>query len=268
MATYVAERMVNVTKTKVNLFVVPPANFARAASDYLISVVQGLSESSCVIGTATGGTVEDIYRLTVERALIDSRLRETLCNASYFGMDEYAGLSPDNPQSYAHFMRTRLLAPVGIPQENLRLPSEETVAPAPGATDGRSVYDEMIASLGGIDVQIAGIGENGHIAFNEPGSSPTSWTRRVELAERTIAANARYFSDTSEVPREAFSMGVQTVLSAKKIILFASGRKKSLAIQRMLEGLPGKDCPASFLLTHADVTVFLDWDAAERLRSF
>jgi len=255
-----------VTTFKVDLVIVPRDSFGQMASDYLANAIKAVSSSSPVIGTATGGTVEDIYNHLAARSRGDTVLRETLVNSSYFGMDEYAGMSPDNPQSYAYFMRKHLLAPTGIPPENLRLPSEKTVAPAPGSTDGRSVYDDLIESLGGIDVQIAGIGENGHLAFNEPGSDITSWTRRVQLADKTIAVNSRYFSDPSEVPREAYSVGIQTVLRAKEVILFASGKKKSWAVQRMVEGLPGPDCPASYLLTRPNVTVFLDWDAADNLR--
>lgn len=254
--------------TKMKLFIVPPSNFARAAGDYIVSILSEIADSfSLTIGTATGGTMEGIYRFLVERALRDSILQESLKQASYFGMDEYVGLSADNPQSYAFFMQEHLLSPIGIPMENLRLPSEETAIPVSGVIDDYSVYDQMIASLGGLDIQFAGIGENGHLAFNEPGSSEKSWTRRVQLTQSTIEANARFFSNPSEVPREAYTMGLQTVLNAKRVILFASGRKKARAIQRMIEGLPRQDCPASFLQNHPDVTVFLDWDAAANLRN-
>jgi glucosamine-6-phosphate deaminase len=122
----------------------------------------------------------------------------------------------------------------------------------------------MIFDVGGIDLQLAGIGENGHLAFNEPGSMRTSWARRVELAPGTKEANARFFF-SSEVPCEAYTMGIQTILRAKSVVLCASGKKKARAVQRMIEGRPGSDCPASFLLDHGDVTVFLDWDAASDL---
>ncbi len=253
---------------KVQLLIVPPEDFGQMAGDYLVSRIFSIfSFPSYTLGTATGGTMEGIYRHLVERALIDSILRTSLRMASYFGMDEYVGLNADNPQSYAFFMRKHLLDPIGISVENLRLPSAESVTCAPEADDGPSVYDQMIGSFGGIDLQFAGIGENGHLAFNEPGSSEKSWTRRVQLVQSTIDANARFFSNPSEVPREAYSMGIQTILNAKSVILFASGKKKSKAVQRMLEGRPGPDCPASFLVGHNDVTVFLDWDAASDLRS-
>lgn len=257
-----------VVLTKMKLHIVPPSCFARAAGDYIVSILLEIADSfSLTIGTATGGTMEGIYTCLVERALRDSILQESLQKASYFGMDEYVGLCAEDHQSYAFFMRRHLLSPIGIPIENLRLPSEETAIPVPDVFDDYSVYDQMIASLGGLDIQFAGIGENGHLAFNEPGSAITSWTRRVQLAQSTIDANARFFSDPSEVPREAYTMGLQTVLKAKRVILFASGKKKARAIQRMIEGLSGPDCPASFLLSHPDVTVFLDWDAAANLRN-
>ena len=254
--------------SKIKMFLVPNEHFAQAASDHIVSMIFQLVNSvSFTLGTATGGTMEDIYRFITERARRDFYLRESLQRANYFGMDEYVGLRADNPQSYAFFMRKHLLDPIGISPENLRLPCAETVMCAPEANDGRSVYDQMIASLGGLDIQFAGIGENGHLAFNEPGSSEKSWTRRVQLTQSTIEANARFFSNPSEVPREAYTMGLQTVLNARRVILFASGKKKARAIQRMIEGLPGPDCPASFLLRHPDVTVFLDWDAAANLRN-
>jgi len=253
--------------TKMKMFLVPNEHFVQAAGDHIVSLLSQIADSpSLTIGTATGGTMEGIYRCLIERVLRDSILRESLKGASYFGMDEYVGLGADNPQSYTCFMRKHLLDPLGISRENLRLPSAETVMRAPAAKDGRSVYDEMIASVGGIDIQFAGIGENGHLAFNEPGSSEHSWTRRVQLVQSTIDANARFFSNPSEVPREAYTMGLQTVLNAKRVILFASGKKKAQAVYRMIAGLPREDCPASFLQNHPDVTVFLDWEAAANLR--
>lgn len=253
---------------KVNLFIVPPGDFAAAAGDYVARRVYEFRDSlSCVIGTATGGTMEGIYSCLVARGLKDSILKQVLWSASFFGMDEYVGLDPDDPQSYNFFMKKHLLNPLGIPAQNLRLPNEKTVSLSPLAEDGRSVYDQMIFDVGGIDLQLAGIGENGHLAFNEPGSAVTSWASRVKLAQRTIDSNARFFSNSSEVPCEAYTMGIQTILKAKSVVLFASGKKKAQAVQRMIEGLPGPDCPASFLLDHRDVTVFLDWDAASDLRS-
>jgi glucosamine-6-phosphate deaminase len=261
-ATIVAERLVIM-----KFVIVPQEEFAQAAGDYLVRRIFSLSSFPYTIGTATGGTMEGIYRGLVERALGDPGLLGSLRAANYFAMDEYVGLSADNPQSYSYFMKQRLLSPLGIHMENLRLPSEETAIPSRDAPGGYSVYDQMIAAVGGIDLQFAGIGENGHLAFNEPGSLETSWTRRIQLAPGTIQANARFFSDPSEVPCEAYTMGIQTILNAKSVILFASGKKKARAVQRMIEGLPGSDCPASFLVRHNDVTVFLDWDAAADLRS-
>lgn len=252
---------------KVNLFIVPPAYFAQAAGDYVVARVQEVATSGPLnIGTATGGTMEGIYRQLVTRAGRDSALLNSLRQASCFAMDEYVGKDPKDPQSYSYFMSQHLLNPLGVLEE-LMLPSETTACPSDSAGDNRSVYDQIIASRGGIKIQFAGIGENGHLAFNEPGSERTSWTRRVRLSDSTIEANARFFSHLSEVPREAYTMGIQTILNAESIILFACGRKKARAVQRMIEGLPGSDCPASFLLDHRNVTVFLDWDAASDLRS-
>lgn len=251
---------------KMKLFIVPPGDFATTAGDYVARRMFEFGDAvSFVLGTATGGTMEGLYSTLVARARRDSDLALCLRTAHYFGMDEYVGLEPDNPQSYEFFMRKHLLTPLGTPTRNLKLPSEKTVLASPLAEDGRSVYDQMIFDVGGIDLQLAGIGENGHLAFNEPGSMRTSWARRVELAPGTKEANARFFSNSSEVPCEAYTMGIQTILKAKSVVLCASGKKKARAVQRMIEGRPGSDCPASFLLDHGDVTVFLDWDAASDL---
>jgi glucosamine-6-phosphate deaminase len=252
---------------EMKLFIVPSESFAQAAADHVVARVQEVATSGPLnIGTATGGTMEGIYRHLVTRALRDSILLNSLRQASYFAMDEYVGKAPNDPQSYSYFMHTHLLCPLSISQR-LTLPGETTARPSESADDESSVYDQIIANRGGIKIQFAGIGENGHLAFNEPGSEITSWTRRVQLSESTIEANARFFLNRSEVPREAYTMGIQTILNAESVILFACGRKKAKAVQRMIKGPSGSDCPASFLLNHRDVTVFLDWDAAADLRT-
>lgn len=237
------------------------------ASDFLANRIADFSDNRPMnIGTATGGTMEEIYRHLVDRAKRSSGLANALGEAQYFAMDEYVGLSGDHPQSYAFFMRERMLRPLGISALNFHLPGEENVAAAPGAGGCISIYDKMMEDAGGIDLQLAGIGENGHLAFNEPGSSRESWTRRVQLTLSTVRANSRFFSHPAEVPREAYSMGIASIMRAESVVLFASGKKKALALERMLRGRPGEDCPASILTLHPNATVFADWEAASRLR--
>ncbi len=255
--------------TRIKLVIVPPEEFGRMASDYIANrIIDFHDRRPMNIGTATGGTMEGIYGSLIERARRDDALANALQTVNYFAMDEYVGLDGDHPQSYAYFMRSRLLEPAAVSTSRLQLPNKENVEPAPGAGGCISMYDQMMTDCGGIDLQLAGIGTNGHVAFNEPGTSRDSWTRRVLLSESTISANSRYFSDPSEVPREAYSIGIATIMRAERVVLFASGKNKASALERMIRGRPGDDCPASVLTLHPNCTVFMDWEAASKLRPY
>jgi glucosamine-6-phosphate deaminase len=219
-----------------------------------------------VLGTATGGTPESTYSELVRLHLVEGL---DFSRVIGFGLDEYVGLSPDHPQSYHYFMADRLWNHVNIPQNSWHLPSPW------GLNDAWIKrmcleYERRILSSGGgkIDLQLLGIGSNGHIAFNEPGSLRKSRTRIVELTEQTIRDNARFFDSTEEVPTRAVSMGIGTILElSAKALLLANGAKKAEAIRRAFFAPVSPNCPASFLQEHpGEVIVVLDEEAAALIR--
>lgn len=211
-----------------------------------------------VLGLATGGTPVGMYRELVSLHQQDG---VDFSQAQSFNLDEYVGLPSLHPQSYRTYMNENLFA-------HINLPAEKTHVPQGDAEDLEAEckrYEQAIAQAGGIDIQVLGIGNNGHIGFNEPGSAKDTTTRVVALTQSTIKANARYFDSIQEVPTQAVSMGIQTILGAKKIILLASGEAKAQAVSQMLEGEMTADVPASLLQQHPDVTVIVDEEAASAL---
>lgn len=211
-----------------------------------------------VLGLATGSTPIGLYDLMVR----DFEQNGT----SYKGirsvnLDEYVGLSADNVQSYAYFMKYHLFDKVDIDKNNTHLPCGT-------ATDKKAEckrYNELLKKLVP-DVQILGIGSNGHIGFNEPGTDINSVTHVVNLTESTIKDNSRLFDRIEDVPRQAFSMGIKNILNSKKIIVMASGENKAKAIRAMIEGPVSSDCPASFLREHNDVIVIVDKAAGKLIK--
>jgi glucosamine-6-phosphate deaminase len=172
-------------------------------------------------------------------------------NVVTFNLDEYAGISCEHPGSYCSFMQGVLFDHVDIRRENAHIP--DGTAPDLDAECAR--YERDIAAAGGLDLTFLGLGSNGHIAFNEPGTPWSSRTRVVELTESTRAANAALFPE--EVPRRAITMGIATILSSRRIVLLASGERKRAAIERLRGGEMTEDFPASALRKHADVTVLV-----------
>ncbi|WP_312112261.1 glucosamine-6-phosphate deaminase [Brevibacillus reuszeri] len=216
------------------------------------------SNPKVVLGLATGGTPVGMYR-----ELIKLHQEESIdfSQASSFNLDEYVGLAATHPQSYRAYMQENLF-------DHINLPAGHTHVPTGDAADLQqecASYETAIREAGGIDIQVLGIGNNGHIGFNEPGSSVESTTRVVQLTESTIEANARYFASIEEVPTQAISMGIKTILGAKKVVLLASGETKAEAVRLMLEGEATADVPASLLQHHQDVTVIVDEAAASQL---
>ncbi|USG66952.1 glucosamine-6-phosphate deaminase [Brevibacillus ruminantium] len=222
--------------------------------------VQVAAKPASVLGLATGSTPLGMYkeltRLNREEGLDFSQI-------TTFNLDEYVGLAADHSQSYRTYMRDHFFQHVNLSAEKTHIPSGD----ASDLDEECSRYEEAIAAAGGIDIQILGIGGNGHIGFNEPGSPVDSRTRVVQLAARTIEDNARFFASVEEVPTKAVSMGIQTILNARRIVLLASGASKAEAIQLMLEGEKTPEVPASLLQQHPDVTVIMDRQAASRLSS-
>lgn len=216
------------------------------------------SHPSAVLGLATGGTPVGMYRELIK---LHKEEGVDFSQVTSFNLDEYVGLPSHHPQSYRTYMMNHLFT-------HINLPVDRTNVPSGNAADLEAEcarYEQAIAEAGGIDLQVLGIGNNGHIGFNEPGSKPDTTTRVVQLAESTIEANARYFDSIGEVPTQAVSMGIQTILGAKRILLLASGEAKADAVQHMLEGEMTPDVPASLLQQHPDVTVIVDREAASKL---
>ncbi|WP_251716370.1 glucosamine-6-phosphate deaminase [Lactobacillus agrestimuris] len=212
---------------------------------------KGIKNGAKVLGLATGSTPETLYQNWVESDLNCSDLIS-------INLDEYVGLKPDNPQSYHYFMQKHLFD---------KKPFKKTYVPDGMTEDVKSFckeYDQIIKD-NPIDIQLLGIGRNGHIAFNEPGTPFTSTTHEVKLTENTIKANSRFFDNIDEVPKSAICMGIANIMSAKKIVLMAFGEKKAHAIKEMLEGEISEEVPATILQKHPDVTVICDEAAAQEL---
>ncbi len=211
-----------------------------------------------VLGLATGATPEATYaelvRLHREEGLSFARVRSV-------NLDEYEGLDGDCEQSYRHYMQQQLFDSIDIRPWNALLPDGTAVDVAAECR----AYEERIRALGGVDLWLTGIGTNGHIAFNEPGSAVDSRTRLVDLSKATVEINSRLFAAADQVPRRALTVGVGTLLAARRLLLLATGESKAAAIAAAVEGEVGPQCPASFLQQHADCTFLLDRAAAAQL---
>lgn len=242
--------------------VVTNINLGLWAAAYIKEKIRAFSpspEKPFVLGLPTGGTVVDMYanlRLFHKAGLLDFK------NVVTFNMDEYAGLPHDHPQSYHSYMRRHLFDEVNILPENTHILNGE--APDPAAEC--AAFEAAIARAGGIDLFVGGVGRNGHIAFNEPGSVFNTRTRQVELTPSTIQANARFFfNDENRVPKTALSVGIGTVTDAKEVLFLASGDKKAQAVARVMQ--PGQDinCPLTALKLHPHATLLADPQACSQL---
>lgn len=210
-----------------------------------------------VLGLATGSTPLGLYAQLV--ALY--RAGEiSFAQATSFNLDEYVDLPPTHDQSYRYFMEKNLFSQIDLPQARIHVPSGLDVSEA-----ALAAYDEAIEAAGSIDLQLLGLGGNGHIGFNEPGTPFALGTHVVALTERTRRDNARFFASLDEVPTHAATMGVRTVMHARAILLLAFGRAKAEALAAALTGPVTPDVPASVLQLHPDVTVFCDKEAAALL---
>ena len=214
---------------------------------------------NAVLGLATGSSP-----LTTYAELIKMYEAGTLSfkNVKSVNLDEYVGLTSDHDQSYAYFMRNNLFDHVNIDQANCNIPSGLTDDPE--AECGN--YDKLIASLGGTDLQLLGMGPNGHIGFNEPDEVFIPGTHCVKLAESTIDANQRFFASRDDVPRQAYTMGIWGIMQAKKILLVANGKNKAAAIKAAVTGPIDPKVPASILQLHPDFTLVADEAALELVK--
>ena len=229
---------------------------SRLGAQMIADVVR--SKPRCVLGLATGstplGTYKELIRLHKKEKLDFSQVVT-------FNLDEYVGLDPKHNQSYWYFMYKNLFKHINIRLENVHVPNGK----AADVDAHCAWYDAEIERLGGIDIQVLGIGGNGHIAFNEPGTAVFSRTGWVTLTKRTIEDNARFFKRQADVPRYAISMGIGTILEARRIILLATKESKADAIAASVEGPITASVPASALQLHADCTFIVDKAAAGKL---
>lgn len=219
---------------------------------------QILSKPDCVLGLATGsspvGTYKELIQWCEQGDLSFREVRSV-------NLDEYYGLAPEHDQSYRYFMNTNLFNHVDIAPENTNVPSGLAADPA----EECARYEEKVAALGYADLQLLGMGRNGHIGFNEPCDSFPVATHLVDLTESTIEANARFFASADDVPRQALTMGIGTIMRARKILVVVNGADKADAVWKAFAGPIVPQVPASILQLHPDVTLVGDESALSKL---
>ena len=230
-------------------------DIASSAAQGYVSFIE--NKPNAVLGLATGSTPESLYAQLIERC---NKGDVSFKNVTTFNLDEYAGLPTDHPQSYRYFMQDKLFDHIDINPANTHVPDAFNTT-----EDDMLAYDKAIADAGGIDLQLLGIGVNGHIAFNEPGTPFNSLTHVVELTQETREVNSRFFNSLDEVPTHAICMGMKTIMNCQNIILIALGKNKAQAVHDTIYGEITPDCPASVLQLHPNVTVFADKEAASLL---
>lgn len=213
-----------------------------------------------VLGLATGSTPVALYQELIKA---NQNNEVSFKQVTSFNLDEYLGLKGDHPQSYRHFMNEQLFNHVDINKETTFVPPGDAENPITAC----KVYENKITKSGGIDVQLLGIGRNGHIGFNEPSSSLASRTRVKTLTKETIDDNARFFAEDEFQPHLSITMGIGTILEAKKVVLLATGDNKADAIRDMCEGALSAVCPASALQLHQDAVIVIDEAAASKLEN-
>ena len=228
---------------------------SRLAADYLIDTVKGKNDA--ILGLPTGSTPVGMYRVVI--GLYKNII--SFQNVRTFNLDEYVGLDKTNINSYRYFMDENLFSHIDIKEQNIHIPAGTAEDMEQECID----YENLLKSTGRMDVMYLGIGHNGHIGFNEPKNFFEPYTHLVKLTEDTIEANKRFFDSMDDVPKTAITMGIKTILSAKKIILLASGEAKADAIAKTIKGKITPQVPASVLQLHDDVTLIIDKDAAKYL---
>ena len=223
-----------------------------------IIYAQVIIKPKCVLGLATGSTPIGTYKQLVEwykKGDVD------FSEVTTVNLDEYKGLSPENDQSYRYFMNTNLFDHVNIDKTRTFVPNGLEADSEKACSD----YNQIIQDCGGIDLQLLGLGNNGHIGFNEPSSSFEKETHCVALTQSTIDANARFFASMDEVPKEAYTMGIKTIMQAKKIVVVVNGAQKADIVKKAFFGPITPEVPASILQLHNDVTVVGDEAALSAL---
>lgn len=218
-----------------------------------------INKPNSVLGLATGRTPLGTYEELVELYKMGT---VDFSNVATFNLDEYYGVSKENEYSYHYYMMHNLFKHIGINLERTYIPNgmaEDIIAECQS-------YDAKIEEMGGIDLQLLGIGINGHIGFNEPNIEFEAKTHLVELDQETISANARYFNSKEEVPKKAISMGIKNIMQSKKILLLAAGEDKADAIEKTVKGNITPEVPSSILQLHSNATLIIDKQAASKLR--
>ena len=233
------------------------ADMSRKAAN--IVSAQVIMKPNCVLGLATGSTPIGLYKQLVEwfrKGDLDFSEVMTV------NLDEYKGLSRENDQSYYYFMHQNLFDHVNIPVENTHLPN----GMEPDSEKECRRYTELIQSLGGVDLQLLGIGHNGHIGFNEPGEAFELETHCVDLTQETIEANKRFFDGNVDlVPKQAYTMGIKTIMQARKVLVVANGLAKAKAVKAVVSGPVTPECPGSILQMHPDCILVADEEALSLL---
>lgn len=219
---------------------------------------QVIMKPNCVLGLATGSTPIGTYDQLVEwynKGDLD------FSEVTTVNLDEYKGLPRTNDQSYYYFMHQHLFDRVNIDPERTNVPN----GMEPDAEKECGRYEELIRSLGGVDLQLLGLGHNGHIGFNEPGEAFEKETHCVDLTESTIEANKRFFASADDVPKQAYTMGIKTIMQAKKILIVVNGENKADIVERAFFGPVTPEVPASILQLHNDVTLVGDEAALAKI---
>lgn len=240
-----------------NVCVYPNGDLAAIAAAILIAG-QVIDKPNCVLGLATGSTPLPIYR---ELIAMTHRGALDLSGVTTYNLDEYLGLGPDHPCSYRRFMQENLFAHVQVPPERIHIPNGLAADPEAECR----AYDTAIAQAGGLDLQLLGLGANGHIGFNEPAAHFTTNSYCVKLSQQTLHDNRRFFDEDAVMPTHALTMGIASIMQARRIVLVATGVNKAQAVRSMIEGPVDPMVPASILQMHRHATILLDADAASLL---
>ncbi len=230
------------------------AEMSARAAEMIAGLVK--AKPDCVLGLATGSTPVGMYKELIAK---NTAGEISFKDVTTYNLDEYYPIEPTHEQSYRYFMNVNLFDHIDINKEKTFVPNGLTENPE----EEGAAYDAAIEAAGGVDLQVLGIGQNGHIAFNEPDDALIAGTHITSLTDDTIDANSRFFASRDEVPTRAFTMGIGSIMKAKKIILLANGANKHAAIAQMLDDKITTQCPATILKAHADVYLFCDKAAYE-----
>ncbi len=220
---------------------------------------QLIVKPNSILGLATGSTPIGLYRNLIE---MNKKGEIDFSKVKTFNLDEYYPIKKSNDQSYDYFMNEQLFSQVNIDKNNINIPNGE----ASDAEAECARYESLLDEIGGVDLQILGIGQNGHIAFNEPDEKLVAVTHLTGLTQNTIEANARFFASEDEVPKQALTMGMGSILKAKKIVIMANGANKAKAVAELMDDMISTSNPATMLKVHADVTLICDKEAFSQVK--